>query len=360
MYHPSPNLLQCLYSPQRIAAVVDVLAEDGISASRTLGGADLTSADLRDSSVRVSYRQVGTVFRNAMRLSRDPSVAFRAGERMHVMAYGMYGYAMLSSRTRAEVIDFAAKYGRILGTVADIDLARKNDTVSCLLEPLLSRDPADDVYRFALEFAFATYQTLSRDVYGSSFRFSKLSAAYAPPPHAGTYDRIFQCPVEFDQCRNALEFDAAWIDHPAVCPDEMTRAMAGRLYDQLFDHVAGDDGLAADIRRRLVEHPGRFPSIEAMAAELMIHPRTFRRRLQLQRKTYRQIVSEVRMQLAVGYLRNTQMTNDEIAARLAYSDAANFRHAFVRWTGKSPSDFRERRASRIAAGAQDLLADVPN
>src|ERR1700758_156814 len=107
---------------------------------------------------------------------------------MHVMAYGMYGYAMLSSRTRAEVIDFAAKYGRILGTVADIDLARKDDTVSCLLEPLLSRDPADDVYRFALEFAFATYQTLSRDVYGGSFRFSKLSAAYAPPPHAGTYD----------------------------------------------------------------------------------------------------------------------------------------------------------------------------
>ncbi|HEX7920050.1 MAG TPA: AraC family transcriptional regulator [Bradyrhizobium sp.] len=360
MYHPSPNLVQCLYSPQRIAAVVDVLSEDGISASRALGGVNLSSADLRDSSVRVSYRQVATVFRNAMRLSRDPAIAFRAGERMHVMAYGMYGYAMLSSPTRTEVIDFAAKYGRILGTVADIDFTRKGDTVSCLLEPLLSRDPADDVYRFALEFAFATYQTLSRDVYGSSFRFSKLSAAYARPPHAATYDRIFRCPVGFDQCKNALEFDAAWIDRPAVRPDEMTRAMAGRIYDQLLDHDVQDDGLAADIRRRLVEHPGRFPSIEAMAAELMIHPRTFRRRLQLQRTTYRQIVSEVRMQLAVGYLRNTQMTNDEIAARLDYSDAANFRHAFARWTGKSPSDFRDGRAPAIAARVQDSLADVPN
>ncbi|WP_347341704.1 AraC family transcriptional regulator [Bradyrhizobium uaiense] len=360
MYHPSPNLVQCLYSPQRIAAVVDVLAEDGISASRALGGANLRSADLRDSSVRVSYRQVETVFRNAMRLSQDPAIAFRAGERMHVLAYGMYGYAMLSSRTRTEVIDFAAKYGRILGTVADIDFTRKDDTTSCLLDPLLSRDPADDVYRFALEFAFATCQTLSRDVYGGAFRFSKLSAAYATPPHARSYDRIFQCPIEFGQSRNMLEFDTAWIDHRAISPDEMTRAMAVRICRQHLDPVVQDDGLAADIRRRLVEHPGRFPSIEAMAAELMIHPRTFRRRLQLQQKTYRQIVSEFRMQLAVGYLRNTQMTNDEIAARLAYSDAANFRHAFVRWTGKCPSDFRNGRAPGVAACTQDLLADVPN
>jgi AraC-like DNA-binding protein len=30
----------------------------------------------------------------------------------------------------------------------------------------------------------------------------------------------------------------------------------------------------------------------------------------------------------------------EIASRLGYSEAANFRHAFARWIGRSPSDFR--------------------
>jgi AraC-like DNA-binding protein len=47
------------------------------------------------------------------------------------------------------------------------------------------------------------------------------------------------------------------------------------------------------------------------------------------------------MRLAIEYLRKTSMTSEEIASRLGYSDAANFRHAFIRWTGKSPSDFRE-------------------
>ena len=360
MYCPSPNLLQHLYAPQRITAVVEVLAEDGIPASRALGGTSLKSSDLNDPNLRVSYQQVEMVFRNAIRLSRDPSIAFRAGERMHVMAYGMYGYAMLSTPTRAEVIDFVAKYSRILGVVAHIGFSRHEDTASHRLEPLLSRDPASDIYRFMLEFVFATCQTLSCDLYGSSFRFSKLSAVYAAPPYAESYHRVFRCPIEFGQRQNALEFDATWIDRPAVCPDEITRAEAARACEQLLDHTEERDGIAADIRRRLVERPGQFPSIEAMAATLSMHPRTLRRRLEAQQRTYRQILSEVRLKLALGYLRHTQMTNDEISARLGYSDAANFRHAFLRWTGKSPSDFRNGSAPRVVVRVPEPRIDVPN
>ena len=48
------------------------------------------------------------------------------------------------------------------------------------------------------------------------------------------------------------------------------------------------------------------------------------------------------MRLAIEYLRKTDMTTEEIGTRLGYSDAANFRHAFTRWTRKLPSDFRSR------------------
>jgi transcriptional regulator GlxA family with amidase domain len=39
-------------------------------------------------------------------------------------------------------------------------------------------------------------------------------------------------------------------------------------------------------------------------------------------------------------LRRTKKTNEDIAFSLWFSDAANFRHAFRRWTGKAPNDFR--------------------
>jgi AraC-like DNA-binding protein len=39
-------------------------------------------------------------------------------------------------------------------------------------------------------------------------------------------------------------------------------------------------------------------------------------------------------------LRDPARSIDEIAARLGYSDAANFTRAFRRWTGMTPRAFR--------------------
>ena len=112
------------------------------------------------------------------------------------------------------------------------------------------------------------------------------------------------------------------------------------MCERLLKEVSDAGGIAADIRRALMEQPGRFPNVEAMAEKLAMHPRALRRRLEAENTSYRDLLAEVRMRLAIEYLRNTRMTNEDIASRLGYSDAANFRHAFARWTGKSPSEFR--------------------
>ena len=114
-----------------------------------------------------------------------------------------------------------------------------------------------------------------------------------------------------------------------------------------------------------------FPSIEAIASELSIHPRTLRRRLEAESIT--DVVAELGMKLAVEYLRKTRMTNEKIAARLDYSDAANFRHAFARWTGTSPSASRGENARddlggrwqvavgrKLVAKCRKAPGDVPN
>lgn len=340
MYRPAPNYVQRVHAAHRIAAVVAVLREEGVSALQALSGTGLKVSDLKDVATRVSYQQVETVFRNASRLSKDPAIAFRAGQKIHIMAYGLYGYALLSSPTRAEGIDFMTKYSRVLGAIADVVFSRDEDTATYVLEPLLSRNHNDDIYRFAMEFAFAALLTLCRDVFGGSFGILRLRAAYPAPAHARIYKRMFQCPIMFHQPVNELEFNAGWIDHPMVRPDPTTNVMAAEMCEQFLGKAIQLGGVAADIRRALLEHLGRFPSIDAMASELSIHPRTLRRRLEAEQIAYRDVVAEVRMKLAVEYLRNTRMTNEEIAARLDYSDAANFRHAFARWTGRSPSDFR--------------------
>ncbi len=52
------------------------------------------------------------------------------------------------------------------------------------------------------------------------------------------------------------------------------------------------------------------------------------------------------MHVAIKYLRDTNLTIEDIADFLGFSEAANFRHAFSRWTGKPPQEFSAPRKRR--------------
>ena len=94
--------------------------------------------------------------------------------------------------------------------------------------------------------------------------------------------------------------------------------------------------------QRLLATPGVFPDIETVAGELTITSRTLRRQLQAEGTTFRALLADVRCRLARDYLRTTGMSTEDVAAALGYSDAANFRHAFKRWTGEPPGRHRLR------------------
>jgi AraC-like DNA-binding protein len=340
MQQPSPAFDQRIYSPQKISAVVAELAEQGVAVGDALEGTGLDAAQLQEASTRVSYRQFDAAFRNGLRLSSDPAIALRAGQRMHITAHGIYGYALLSSPTYADAVDFSARYFRVMGPLTDMACTRDDDTVTYTCEPIHWLDPTQPIYRFVVEFALSMHLTVALDLAGKSFGFSRVELAYAAPVHTGAYDSLFGCPVLFERRRNALQYDGAWLGRSVAFADPITNATAREMCERLLSEVSDAGGITALIRRALMEQPGRFPNIEAMAERMAMHPRALRRRLESENTSYRDLLAEIRTRLAIEYLRKTRMTNEDIASRLGYSDAANFRHAFARWTGKSPSDFR--------------------
>ena len=68
--------------------------------------------------------------------------------------------------------------------------------------------------------------------------------------------------------------------------------------------------------------------------------RTLQRRLAEEDCVFSELVDEVRAELAVEMLRNTEASLGEIAGETGYSAQTNFIRAFKRWTGKAPTEFR--------------------
>jgi Helix-turn-helix domain len=75
--------------------------------------------------------------------------------------------------------------------------------------------------------------------------------------------------------------------------------------------------------------------------------RTLRRKLREEKTSFRKLVDELHMEMAIRYLRETDLTVEHISELLGFSDVANLRQAFRRWTKAAPHKFRKMYVSRF-------------
>jgi AraC-like DNA-binding protein len=115
--------------------------------------------------------------------------------------------------------------------------------------------------------------------------------------------------------------------------------------------------LCGCVRRILLQCPDACPSMVQLARKLGMSGRSFRRHLANQHTTFQEILDEVRFELAVRYLEDRHLTTELIAQKLGYSESANFRAAFRRWTGSSPRHFDIRAAQVQARPRRRSLVD---
>ena len=120
----------------------------------------------------------------------------------------------------------------------------------------------------------------------------------------------------------------------------MTYATVLGLCDGLMEEFRLRIGLTGKVRQALMVNLMRVMSFDDVAKSLNMSARTLRRKLREENTSFRKLVDELRMDMAIKYLRDTGLTVEEIAEALGFSDAANFRHAFRRWTKAAPHEFR--------------------
>ena len=140
---------------------------------------------------------------------------------------------------------------------------------------------------------------------------------------------------------NRLVFDAAWLDGAPALGNDVTYASVLALCDDLHDRLQHRVGVAGKVRGFLLGKLGRPMGLENVASHFDIPERTLRRTLGEEGTSFRAILDQLRAEVATKYLRDTQMTVDDIASALGFSETANFRHAFRRWKGASPRAFRQ-------------------
>ena len=92
--------------------------------------------------------------------------------------------------------------------------------------------------------------------------------------------------------------------------------------------------------------------MEELARELAMSTRTLQRKLREEQTTYQELLETLQQEVAVNYLQESNLTISEIAYLLGYSEPGVFTRAFKRWTGHSPTAYRQQQAYLASHSAQ--------
>ncbi len=330
-----------VYQVVKLAMVIDALATEGISVEDALAGVGISRDATSSPATRVSLSQIVECYRNANKLCHNPHFAYSTGLRFHFTDYGMYGFAMLSSTNYRRTMQFAVEYHQLATPLAEIDFKEAGGCGIWTFTPMAHPHIDASLYRFLVEMQFGIVVSLHRDFMGPSFAGRELHVTYGAPDDARKYSEMVGCPVLFSQTSNQLRFDAAWLDCTPKLGNEITYLTVVELCDRLMEDLQLHLGLAGKVRQLLLTNMLRPLSFSDVASNLNMSDRTLRRKLREEKTSFRNLVDELRMEMAIRYLRETDLTVEHISESLGFSDVANFRQAFRRWTKAAPHKFRK-------------------
>jgi AraC-like DNA-binding protein len=334
-----------------LGALFAEMAHHGIAAAALLQGTGLDPRQLEDPRARVTQQQKIAIFRNALRRAPVPDIGLRAGARQRLSDFGVYGYALTSSKTFGDAVTMGIKHIKLAGPVLEKRFRLAGDTAIFEGHDVLALGP---VLPLATEFWFSSILKLINLVREAPFPSRQLLLPYGRPAHAAEYERLFGCPVRFDAGVMEWHFDASVLGEALPNANPITADLCTRFCERMLENLPDETDLSRTIRTACLNSRGDFPNAGDMATRLGLSERTLHRRLANEGKHYQEIIDDVRRSLAEEFLRNTSLSIEEIAARAGFSEAANFRRAFRKWTGNAPGSYR------VAAGVTTAQPHAPS
>ncbi|GAA3953154.1 AraC family transcriptional regulator [Hymenobacter algoricola] len=276
----------------------------------------------------------------AVAASGDPHLDLHLGEKVSPVAYGVLAYVMMHSPTIEKALEQLCRYQDIVCDGTRTSLRRHATQVELVVE-LISPDITWPAY--ALNAELSAYLAALRLLSGLPLQPRVVRFAYPPPADVREHERIFgPAPVVFGAADTALVFEASVLALPVLNANPVLFAVVEQHAEQLVAQLQQPD-LPGLVKREIVRLlKGADPALSTVADRLNLGVRTLQLHLKEAGLTYRQLLDEVRCELAQRHLRELHLSTTDIAFLLGYSEPSVFARSFKKWTGQTPGGFRKQ------------------
>ncbi|MEN9479930.1 MAG: hypothetical protein RLZZ298_1325 [Pseudomonadota bacterium] len=286
----------------------------------------------------------------------------------------------LSAPTLAEALQRACRFLRIVLPDLAVEIRREKgiaELVICEVQALSAN--LDDPGRvFAFEWLLRLLHGLACWLAGRGLALDSVAFPYPQPAHADDYALIFTehssflhspsppaplpqagegsksaplAPLGREAGREGLgaliaRFNPNLLDLPVRRDEAALAAFLDGAPGKITTLYRRDREMVIRVRDLLRSALPASLSLEDIADQLHLSPRTAHRRLEEEGSSFRAIKDALRRDMALARLTKTRDPIAQVAADLGYADSSAFYRAFVEWTGMAPVYYRRRWAGK--------------
>jgi AraC-like DNA-binding protein len=276
----------------------------------------------------------------ALQQTQDPGLAIDYGLRLNLASHGILGYALMSSRNGDQLLTLLTRYAVLAMPSLQLQRVLAQEQLRLVCETQGGKLPQ----QFAKELVLTTLIAGARSLFNRRIPGAEIWLDFPQPDHTERYAAL-KIPVRFGQPYSALVCQRSFLGMEIASANPVMAELGARQCSDLLAQMQERFGITAQVRRSLLRSPGQFPSQLAMAQRLSISDRSLRRKLLDEGSSYREILDEVRFELAKRYLQTSQLSVTQVSDLLAYEAPSNFRRAFKRWSGVTAQHWRAQSLS---------------
>jgi AraC-like DNA-binding protein len=314
------------------------LRHEGKDMANVLSRAGVTIEEADDPTTRLEARDQIKVLQFAAEELQDDLLGFHLAQSFDLREVGLVYYVMASSEQLADALHNCERYSQINNE--GVRLHFNLDRAATITLEYVKLDRRSD--RHHLEFWLVTLVRICRKLTDDRIAPRRLKVRHfrADPP--ADFKTFFRADVEFGADADEIVFSAPVASLPIVGRDNYLNELLRRYAEEA---LASRPRRRATVRSKverilpqLLPHGGANASI--VARQLGISSRTLSRKLRDEGASFAEILDELRAALARRYLKERELPASEIAWLLGYREVSSLTHAFRRWTGKTPRQFR--------------------
>jgi len=319
-----------------VQGMVSGVQARGGSADACLADAGIAPELLLQPGARVTAEQYVALFRRLIEHLDDECLGFlsrplKRGS-LALMTHSALGAPTLDSAMRR-----VARTFRLLQDDVLLEPVRDGDQAGLALRLI---DPSRTPAVFLHELLMRVFWRVLAWLAGGALPAARFDFAFASPPYASAYGKVFPAPLQFGCRHSAFWFDAARLHDPVRRDESALRSFVADAQSQVIVPKRGDDLLSARVRENLQRTLPAWPDLARVAGALHMSASTVQRRLATEGTSFQALKDELRRDLAIVRLNTSQVALATLADELGFADSAAFQRAFKGWTGSAPGTYR--------------------